>query len=48
MAEFFRNLNLVCWWYILGVLALVASVAFVIIRKSRLNKEQKQLESGRI
>lgn len=48
MADFFRNLTPVCWWDIVGTLALAASIAFVIIRKMRLNKQQRELEGGRI
>ena len=48
MADFFEQLTPVCWWDFLGLAALAASVAFVVIRKRQLNKEQRELEGGRI
>ena len=47
MADFFGQLTPVCWWDFLGLAALAASVAFVVIRKRQLNKEQRELEGGR-
>ena len=48
MADFFGQLTPECWWDFLGLTALAASVAFVVIRKRQLNKEQRELEGGRI
>ena len=32
-----------CWWDIPALIALVGAIAFVVIRKRKLNKEEKNL-----